>query len=134
MVQHNGSQFKISAQNRKCWRYWIDAMRAEGYLVGSPCSASLNGVLYELGMGAGDTLTLSGGSWCTSGCEVDYLTQSPCVVDVLVDDGVGGAFKASFHCEGMYVPGFAGGSDAGGSEIGITGSIDGKHLPPPLPR
>jgi hypothetical protein len=64
-------------------------------------------------------LTVSS-SWCPT-CAIDYA--GACAYDVLVDEGVGGRFVATFDCADLVA--------GDGTKESITGRIDGLHMRPP---
>ncbi len=119
--------------------YGITAAEGIGFAVNDSldCDATMNGVSYSLTVALGDfgpsrgTLGLTGGSFCTSNCYVQYDADPVCVLTFKTDAGIGGRFAADFVCNDMYIPGL-GVSDGGHpGSINVAGSIDGIHRAPP---
>jgi len=112
------------------------------------CEGTVDGIYYGLDFlewadgGSGDAsafwwgppakLTVEGAAFCTPDCDVDYVSQRACAIDVLVDEGVGGRFKADFDCEDLAIVGVPPGGP--GDVLRVTGSIDGIRKSPPPPR
>jgi len=98
----------------------------------------VNGVSYDFSAVLGDGgmqetgLGLSGASWCTAGCTIDYGPSAPCTIAVTENQGVGGSFVGSVSCGPLFVQGAG---DAGAAaEVRVTASINAQVSPLPEPK
>jgi hypothetical protein len=102
------------------------------------CAITVNGVSYDFSAVLGDGgmqetgLGLSGASWCTAGCTIDYGPSAPCTIAVTENQGVGGSFVGSVSCGPLFVQGAG---DAGAAaEVRVTASINAQVSPLPEPK
>jgi hypothetical protein len=93
------------------------------------CTIVVDGVTYGLSVGFGPDghnalLTVTGASWCTTGCTVSFV--GPCDRTVTADAAADSPFDATFTCNDLAFPA---GPGVSGQPVSVTGKFHGLLSP-----